>query len=51
MVTVSGKISFFRGRYQITNPTHVNTDKNKIKKYILTIVLQKESQIIFLIKQ
>ena len=23
---------FFRGRYQITNPTHVSTDKNKIKK-------------------
>ena len=32
IVTISGKISFFRGRYQITNPTHVSTDKNKIKK-------------------
>ena len=32
MVTVSGKIGFFRGRYQITNPTYVSTDKNKIKK-------------------
>tara|TARA_Y100001970_G_scaffold283032_1_gene397241 strand:- start:766 stop:2805 length:2040 start_codon:yes stop_codon:yes gene_type:complete len=32
IVTLSGKISFFRGRYQITNPTHVSTDKNKIKK-------------------
>ena len=31
-VTISGKINFFRGRYQITNPTHVSTDKNKIKK-------------------
>ncbi len=31
-VTISGKISFFRGKYQITNPTHVSTDKNKIKK-------------------
>ncbi len=31
-VTISGKIGFFRGRYQITNPTHVSTDKNKIKK-------------------
>ena len=31
-VTLSGKIGFFRGRYQITNPTHVSTDKNKIKK-------------------
>ena len=32
IVTVSGKIGIFRGRYQITNPTHVSTDKNKIKK-------------------
>ena len=32
LVTISGKISFFRGKYQITNPTHISTDKNKIKK-------------------
>ena len=32
LVTISGKIGFFKGRYQVTNPTHVNTDKNKIKK-------------------
>ncbi|MDA9717818.1 ATP-dependent DNA helicase RecG, partial [Candidatus Pelagibacter sp.] len=32
IVTISGKIGFFRGRYQITNPTHISTDKNKIKK-------------------
>ncbi len=32
IVTISGKINFFRGKYQITNPTHVSTDKNKIKK-------------------
>ena len=32
IVTISGKINFFKGRYQITNPTHVNTDKNKVKK-------------------
>ena len=32
IVTLSGKINYFRGRYQITNPTHVSTDKNKIKK-------------------
>ena len=32
MVTISGKISFFRGKYQITNPTYVSTDKNKVKK-------------------
>ena len=31
-VTISGRINFFRGRYQITNPTHINSDKNKIKK-------------------
>ena len=31
-VTISGKIGFYRGRYQITNPTYVSTDKNKIKK-------------------
>ena len=31
-VTISGKIGFYKGRYQITNPTHVSTDKNKIKK-------------------
>tara|TARA_B100001123_G_scaffold243852_1_gene272631 strand:- start:1542 stop:3581 length:2040 start_codon:yes stop_codon:yes gene_type:complete len=32
VVTISGKISFFRGKYQITNPTHISSDKNKIKK-------------------
>ena len=33
VVTISGKIGFFKGRYQITNPTHVSSDKNKkIKK-------------------
>ncbi len=32
LITISGKISFFRGKYQITNPTHVSGDKNKIKK-------------------
>ena len=32
IVTISGKINFFRGKYQITNPTYVSTDKNKIKK-------------------
>ena len=31
-ITLSGKISFFRGKYQITNPTHVSSDKNKVKK-------------------
>ncbi len=32
IVTISGKVGFFKGRYQITNPTHISTDKNKIKK-------------------
>ena len=32
LITISGKISFFRGKYQITNPTHVSGDINKIKK-------------------
>jgi len=32
LVTISGKITFFRGKYQITNPTHISADKNKIKK-------------------
>ena len=32
LITISGKISFFRGKYQITNPTHVSGDKNKTKK-------------------
>ena len=31
-VTISGKIGFFKGRYQITNPSHLSNDKNKIKK-------------------
>ncbi len=31
-VTISGKISFYKNKYQITNPTHVSTDINKIKK-------------------
>ena len=32
LVTISGKISYFRGKYQIANPTHVSTDKSKVKK-------------------
>ena len=43
-VTISGKIGFFKGRYQITNPSHLSNDQNKIKKYIQVIVLQKELQ-------
>tara|TARA_A100000164_G_scaffold376106_1_gene412476 strand:+ start:1001 stop:3040 length:2040 start_codon:yes stop_codon:yes gene_type:complete len=39
-VTVSGKINYYKGRYQITNPTYVSSDKDKIlkvqSKYSLT---------------
>ena len=39
-VTISGKVGFFRNRYQITNPKYVSEDasliKDKHKKYSLT---------------
>ena len=39
-VTISGKIGFFRNRYQITNPKYISEDasiiKNKHNKYSLT---------------
>ena len=31
-VTISGKINYYKNRYQITNPTYVSVDANKIKK-------------------
>ena len=31
-VTISGKVRYYKGRYQITNPTHVSNDTNSIKK-------------------
>ena len=31
-VTISGKINYYKGRYQITNPTHISDDTNSIKK-------------------
>ncbi len=31
-VTISGKISYYKNKYQITNPTHVSSDINSIKK-------------------
>ena len=31
-VTISGKVNYYKGRYQITNPTHVSDDINSIKK-------------------
>ena len=32
IITISGKISYFRNKYQITNPTHISSDTNVIKK-------------------
>ena len=32
IITISGKISYFRNKYQITNPTHIASDTNVIKK-------------------
>ncbi len=31
-VVISGKVSHYKGRYQITNPTHVSSDINSVKK-------------------
>ena len=40
-VTISGKIGYYKKKYQITNPTHISTDTNSIKKvfssYSLTL--------------
>ncbi len=33
-VTISGKVTYFNKKYQITNPTHVSSDKNSIKKIV-----------------
>ena len=32
LVTISGKISYYKNKYQITNPTHISSDINSIKK-------------------
>ncbi len=32
LVTISGKINYYKNKYQITNPTHVSSDINSIKK-------------------
>ena len=32
IVTISGKISYYKNKYQITNPTHLSSDTNSIKK-------------------
>jgi len=31
-VTISGKISYYKKKYQITNPTHISSNTNSIKK-------------------
>ncbi len=31
-VTISGKVSFYKNKYQINNPSHISTDTNSIKK-------------------
>ena len=31
-VTISGKINYFKGKYQITNPSYISKDKNIISK-------------------
>ena len=31
-ITISGKIGYFRDKYQITNPTYISSDKNSIAK-------------------
>ena len=31
-VAISGKVNYYKGRYQITNPTHISNDANSIKK-------------------
>ncbi len=31
-VTISGKVTYYKKKYQITNPTHVSSDTNSVKK-------------------
>ena len=38
-VTISGKINYFRKKYQIINPTYVSNDMNSIKKVFSTYSL------------
>ena len=38
-VTISGKISYYKNKYQITNPTHISSDENSIKKIFSTYSL------------
>ena len=51
-ITISGKINYYKNRYQITNPTYISKDKSLIKKihnkYSLTegITIKKYNSII-----
>ena len=38
-VTISGKVGYYKNRYQITNPTHISTDTNSVKKIFSTYAL------------
>ena len=38
-ITISGKIGYFKNRYQITNPTHISSNTNSIKKIFSTYSL------------
>ena len=38
-VTISGKVGFYKNKYQITNPTHVSSDGDLIKKITSTYSL------------
>ena len=31
-VTISGKINYYKNKYQLTNPTHISKDENLVKK-------------------
>ena len=36
-ITISGKITLFKNKYQITNPTYVSKDSSLIERYIISI--------------
>ena len=38
-VTISGKVNYFKGKYQITNPTHISSNQNSIRKVVSTYSL------------
>ena len=39
VVTISGKIGYYKNKYQITNPTHISSDINTVKKIFSTYSL------------